>query len=618
MPKAPFSYVFGGKRAADINELDLSNGQLKQLPHEANAAMDEVSSINLFNNNISAFPERILECTNLVKIDLRSNLLRKIPPEIISLKKLEILLLDYNILQDLPDELSRLNIKEIHLNNNSFRSIPECITRMCDLNILKMNANGISDIDHRIFSMKNLKHLEFSRSNIKNINKRIKNARNLSYLDVSGNDLSYLPPEVGDLRELRALNISSNPISRLPAETSDLRSLQELVFDYTLLGVNYRNAYNQGIKGLFSYVRSLRQDTLKTYEAKLLITGEGGVGKTSTLTSLQSGPIRSSLEKDNTTWGVSVATVQLPHPEIKDCEVNLKVWDFGGQNIYRSTHQFFFSDHAIYLLVWNPRTDIESLRISNWLRTIALRTGSNLPLDAKPAAPPRPKAKVILVATHCEDEGGSYSADFGFETLDDDLQSMIVESVEIDNRTGRNIEHLKERIAFHAAGFPDMGAEISRLWFEARKATLEKSRDKPWISYDAYTEICSAAGITDIDEVRTLAGAFIHRLGHAIWYGSLKSKDSPDPMLDDTLVLDAEWLSRAFAQVLDDDVTKESGGILSNSRFPQIWTDHQRRGWRKYEPAEYPRIARMMRQFDVAIPTRNSNGDRSVVPELVP
>ena len=36
--------------------------------------------------------------------------------------------------------------------------------------------------------------------------------------------------------------------------------------------------------------------------------------------------------------------------------VNVNIWDFGGQQIYHNTHKFFLTNRALYLLVW----DLES------------------------------------------------------------------------------------------------------------------------------------------------------------------------------------------------------------------------------------------------------------------
>ena len=73
------------------------------------------------------------------------------------------------------------------------------------------------------------------------------------------------------------------------------------------------------------------------WESKLLVVGEGGVGKTQLLRALCREPFQAGTESE-TTWGIDVRPLELPHPEHDDVTMTLKCWDFGGQNIYHATH----------------------------------------------------------------------------------------------------------------------------------------------------------------------------------------------------------------------------------------------------------------------------------------
>ena len=225
-----------------------------------------------------------------------------------------------------------------------------------------------------------------------------------------------------------------------------------------------------------------------------------------------------------------------------------------------------------------------------------------------------------MVATHAKAPGGAYNPEYGHDSLDADLRAMIVDSIEIDSETGYNAQALRDMVARHAAELPDMGSPFNTNWATARDETLALRDDNPWITFGRFAEICVEYGVTDTNDLRTLAGTFMNRLGRAVWYGQSADETAggDDALLTDTLVLDAVWLSRAFVQVLQDLPTRESGGMLDHDRFQSIWTDHGRPGWYKYSPDEYRRIALMMRRFDVALPTRASDGERSLVPQLVP
>lgn len=68
--------------------------------------------------------------------------------------------------------------------------------------------------------------------------------------------------------------------------------------------------------------------------------------------------------------------------------VTLSTWDFGGQAIYYSTHQFFLSDQAVFLVVWDLRYEEDVSHVGFWLQSIQSRARN---------------ASVIIVGTHVDD-----------------------------------------------------------------------------------------------------------------------------------------------------------------------------------------------------------------------
>jgi GTPase SAR1 family protein len=43
----------------------------------------------------------------------------------------------------------------------------------------------------------------------------------------------------------------------------------------------------------------------------------------------------------------------------------VSIWDFAGQELYYASHQFFLSDRAIYIVVFDLRYDEEHSRVVN-------------------------------------------------------------------------------------------------------------------------------------------------------------------------------------------------------------------------------------------------------------
>src|SRR5262249_58547534 len=86
-------------------------------------------------------------------------------------------------------------------------------------------------------------------------------------------------------------------------------------------------------------------------EAKLILIGEGEVGKSCLLGALRDDEW---VEGRPTTHGIEIKPVKVIDPD-SGTEITLNGWDFGGQRVYRPTHQLFFSAPAVYLIGWKPR-----------------------------------------------------------------------------------------------------------------------------------------------------------------------------------------------------------------------------------------------------------------------
>ena len=101
----------------------------------------------------------------------------------------------------------------------------------------------------------------------------------------------------------------------------------------------------------FEYVQAKVEKQVRLNEAKLILIGEGEVGKSCLLGALREDEWR---ESRPTTHGIEIKPVIVTDPD-SGTEISLNGWDFGGQPVYRPTHQLFFSAPAVYLVVWKPR-----------------------------------------------------------------------------------------------------------------------------------------------------------------------------------------------------------------------------------------------------------------------
>ena len=180
----------------------------------------------------------------------------------------------------------------------------------------------------------------------------------LTQLDLRSNQLTELPAWSGQLQELRRLDLSDNPIENIPPE---------------MLGTGL--LFSDDIEKIWAYFRQLEaegEDHL--YEAKLLIVGEGGAGKT-TLAKKIKDPNYELREDEESTEGIEVIQWEFKMENGQPFRVN--IWDFGGQEIYHATHQFFLTKRSLYALVADSRK--EDTDFYYWLKVVELLS-DNSPL----------------------------------------------------------------------------------------------------------------------------------------------------------------------------------------------------------------------------------------------
>jgi hypothetical protein len=148
---------------------------------------------------------------------------------------------------------------------------------------------------------------------------------------------------------------------------------------------------------------------------KLILVGEGAVGKSSLLAALRDEPW---VEHRDRTHGLQIKPVEVEHA---GQAITLNGWDFGGQQVYRPTHQLFFTAPAVYLVVWKPREGPEVGMVEQWLAMIQHRAGAD--------------ARVHVVATH----GGPSSRVSSIDQirLQERFGPLIVSFHTVDSKTQR-------------------------------------------------------------------------------------------------------------------------------------------------------------------------------------
>ncbi len=402
----------------------------------------------------------------------------------------------------------------------------------------------------------------------------------LETLHVDSNQLTDIPPSLGQLPNLNYLNLSNDPLN------------PELAA-----------AHKEGLDAVKRYLRAKAEAQITLNEAKLILIGEGEVGKSCLLGALRGDEW---VEGRDTTHGIEIKPVKATDPN-SGTEITLNGWDFGGQRVYRPTHQLFFSSPAVYLVVWKPREGPQQGFVKDWIKLVKHR---------------EPDAKIIVVATHGGPKERQPDIDrqeiwdlFGKDTVIDFFH-VDSQPPDLDEKTGRRtgecrgIDDLRNAITQVAAALPEMGRTFPKHWQDAREA-LRKSTEA-YLPIDRVFALCKQHKVDEGDARLLLR--ICHRVGDLIHY-------EHDPALRDIVVLKPDWLATAISFVLDDKETREVGhGLVKLNRLGTLWNDPERSEENRYSAVLHPLFLRLMERFDLSyrIAERGSANGTSLIAQLVP
>lgn len=174
----------------------------------------------------------------------------------------------------------------------------------------------------------------------------------LAYLYLNKNQLSSLEFPVS-LPSLDTLHLRDNQfrdfseIILLSAPALKSLYLSENPLPDAMRGTIEESSGNGSIAFLERYFKDLAKGGTPDNECKVLLIGNGNVGKSCLVTRITEGKFR---EKWETTHAIDLKQHLLG-------EYLLNLWDFAGQDIYHATHRLFFQSGAVYLVLWDFETE---------------------------------------------------------------------------------------------------------------------------------------------------------------------------------------------------------------------------------------------------------------------
>jgi internalin A len=520
----------------NLRTLSLSNNQLRNLPGEM-GHLTNLKTLYINSNQLKKLPVEIGKLTNLNTLSLYSNKLESLPVEIGCLLNLSSLSLGHNELTNIPSEIGKLiKVNSLYLNNNQLINLPASIGELINLDSLHLNSNCLMNLPEPIKKLANLSLLNFDSNLLINIEPEIGELTNLSSLHLQGNQLTKLPAEIGKLSRLRSLYLKNNQLESLPAEIGRLRKLEVLDLEGNFSLSLSPEIRGRGCREIINFYRQqLEQKTDRLYEAKLLIIGEGGAGKTTLAKKIQS--IDYQLEEEVSTQGIDVIRWQFLLDNGKKFRVN--IWDFGGQEIYHTTHQFFLTKRSLYTLVVDTRK--EDTDFYYWLNVVELLS------DQSP----------LLII---KNEKQERKREINERQLRGEFTNLK-ETISTNLATKRGLPEILTQIKHYISNLPHVGIELPKTWVKVREALERESRN--YISLDEYLNLCENNGFTRRNDKLQLSG-YLHDLGVCLHF-------QEDDLLIKTVILKPTWGTDAVYKVLDNPLVIKNQGRFTRDDLRNIW-----------------------------------------------
>lgn len=235
-------------------------------------------------------------------------------------------------LNDLSPLADLRNLQEIYFCNTMISRL-EPISGLDNLRIIDLYGTDIADITPLAY------------------------LKNLEVLDISITQVDDLSP-LKDLLKLHVFNCSSTPVSNIrplkeiirrgiPVKSQHLLS-EGILVENCPLTTPPMEIVQQGNEAILNYFSERSKQQFQNTEIKLILIGNSTAGKTSLSRYLRE---RVYEQGQPTTHGIR----RERWPAADDLQVN--IWDFGGQEYYHATHRLFLSRNSVYVLVWDACTD---------------------------------------------------------------------------------------------------------------------------------------------------------------------------------------------------------------------------------------------------------------------
>ncbi len=410
---------------------------------------------------------------------------------------------------DKQNKISGLKIYNTKIDNSTL------IAKLFYINRLFLYNNQIKDISF-LKKFNNITQIRFDSNKISDISV-LKNLKYIKLLTLNDNQITDISPIKHLLKKDDFYyKLENNPLKYPPKEIVEL-----------------------GTDAINEYFEHAKQGTTILREAKLIIIGEAGAGKTTFAKKLQNSNAEMPKPSD-TTLGIEVFKYQFKFKNQND--FNIKLWDFGGQDIYHGTHQFFFSNKSLYVLLADTRE--QKTDFAYWLNTVEQLTNVDSPL--------------IIIFNKKEKHIWQLDDEYGYKRR---FGNIFREIINVNLSDSAEIPEMQSKIQKEIASLPQIGYILPKSWVSIRRE-LNNIKEK-FISFEKFREICRQNQVTSPKVIKTISKLFAN-------IGVFTHFVEEETNLKDIIFLDSNWLTKTVYSLLNSEIVKNNYGKITRSEINDI------------------------------------------------
>ena len=572
-----------------LKEVEKNNLQLINIPRNSYFLNDsqQIIGLNLSKNQLTESQlSFIQELSYLIFLNLSENKLTQLQFSR-NLANLQFLNLSENKdLSEITFETGLPNLEELNISECSFHQL-KLPAGFIALRILYVQQNKLKNLEIE-GNCPNLEFLDASSNQLTSIHfsNDLPKLERL-YLH-EGNKLENID-SLKNAINLKTLNLASNLVRDITALKTLLIGGVSFSLEETGSGVLLKDCplttpppeiVKKGNPAIQNYFKELdREGSEQIREVKMLILGEGGAGKTSLVVRLREGMKAELPGVTDSTKGIDIYDYQFITSEGYDFKVN--IWDFGGQEIYHATHQFFLTKRSLYVLVTDVRK--EDTDFNYWLQLIELLS------DNSP----------VLVFQNQKGGRKKEINEKGLRGLFGNIKDFQHFDLKYDTQ---KLHDFKKAVEFYAQSLPHVNEVLPKVWVEIRKEINKiKQKGDFYISDFQYLDLCAKYGLDD-DRALFLS-QFLHDLGVFLHF-------QEDPILKRWVFINNEWVTEGVYAVLDNDGVIDRKGRFNKKQAAEIWTGKYNR--------MHDELLQLMTKFELCYRIPDIIKEEFIAPQLLP